>query len=220
MRHSNLLGIMCTAAALTGLAGCAGKIRYPSHYTFNVPAPLPGSAEPKPVLGSVAVRQFRAPSFLRGGPIVYRRSPVQLDVYDYHRWAVDPRSAVTAAVVQNIQKRGFFQSVQLFDGRGTSDYLVTGTLDHLEEVDKGRDVFIEVGLSAQLKNLKTGEVLWIDSSSETSKVGNRTVPSIVAEMSQAAENAVEHLVCSMQNRVASSSASIERRQPSSSETSD
>jgi ABC-type uncharacterized transport system auxiliary subunit len=208
MRRSNLLGLAFVTAALVDLTGCAGKIRYPNYYVLNVPAPRPVAAEPKPALGSVAVRQFAAPSFLRSGPIVYRQSAEQLNFYDYHRWAVDPRSAVTSAIVQNMQNRGFFQSVRLFDGRGTSDYLVTGTLDHLEEVDKGRDVFIEVGLSAQLMNLKTGDILWRDSSSETSRVEPRTVPSIVAQMSQAIDSAVGHLVSSMQDRVVSTSASI------------
>jgi ABC-type uncharacterized transport system auxiliary subunit len=208
MRCSNLLGLACVTAGLLGLAGCAGKIRYPNYYTLNVPAPAPVSAKAKPVLGSVAVRQFAASPFLRSGPIVYRQSAEQLNFYNYHRWAEDPRSAVTSAIIQNMQNRGLFQAVQLFDGRGTPDYLVTGKLDHLEEVDKGHDVFVEVGLSAQLMNLKTGDILWRDSSSETSKVEQRTVPSIVTEMSQAVESAVEHLVSSMQDRVLSTSTSI------------
>jgi ABC-type uncharacterized transport system auxiliary subunit len=210
MRNANLLGLVCLTAALASLAGCAGKIRYPSYYVLNLPAPAPQATQPKPLLGSVAVREFRAPAFLRAGPIVYHQSADQLDFYDYHRWAVEPRSAVTSAVVQNMQTGGVFQSVHLFDGRGTSDYLVTGTLDHLEEVDQGRDVFVEVRVSAQLMDLKTGDVLWRDASSETTKLEHRDFPGIVAGMSQAADGAVEHLVSSMQTRVVSISAWLGR----------
>jgi cholesterol transport system auxiliary component len=210
MRNANLLGLVCLTAALASLAGCAGKIRYPSYYVLNLPAPAPQATKPKLLLGSVAVREFRAPAFLRAGPIVYHQSADQLDFYDYHRWAVDPRSAITSAVVQDMQTGGVFQSVHLFDGRGTSDYLVTGTLDHLEEVDHGRDVFVEVRVSAQLMDLKTGDVLWRDASSETTKLENRDFPGIVAGMSQAADRAVEHLVSSMQTRVVSISASLGR----------
>jgi uncharacterized lipoprotein YmbA len=143
MRNVNLLGLVCLPAALVSLTGCAGKIRYPSYYVLNLPAPVPQGTQPKPLLGSVAVREFRAPAFLRAGPIMYRQSTGHLDFYDYHRWAVDPRSAVTNAVVQNMQTGGAFQAVHLFDGREASDYLITGTLDHLEEVDQGHDVFVE-----------------------------------------------------------------------------
>lgn len=163
---------------------------------------------PKPLLGSVEVREFRAPAFLRAGPIVYRPSAERLDFYDYHRWAVDPRSALTNAVVQDMQARGVFESVRLFNGRGTSDYLVTGTLDHLEEVDQGRDVYVEVRLSAQLMNVRTGEVLWLDASSERTKLEDHKLPGIVAQMSQTAESAVQHLVSSMQDRVVSRSPSL------------
>jgi uncharacterized lipoprotein YmbA len=206
MRNADLLCLVWLTAATVSLTGCAGKIRYPNYYVLNLPAPVAAATQPKPLLGSVAVRKFNAPAFLRAGPIVYRRSAEQLDFYDYHRWAIEPRNVVTNAVVQNMEARGVFQSVRLFDGRGASHYLVTGTLDHLEEVDKGHDVFIEVRMSAQLMDLKIGDVLWKDASSETAKLQHRGVPDIVSEMSCATENAVEHLVSSMQNRVVSNPA--------------
>ena len=212
MRHRNQFGLVCLAGMLVSLTGCAGKARYPSYYVLNLPPPVPVPAQPKPLLGSVAVREFAAPAFLRAGPIVYRPSADQLDFYDYHRWALDPRSAVTNALIDGMQARGVFRSVHLFDGRGTSDYLVTGTLDHLEEIDQGHDVFIKVGVSAQLMDLRTGNVLWSDASSKTTKVERRAVPGIVAEMSDAAEGAVEHLLSSMQNRVVPDSASLERKE--------
>jgi ABC-type uncharacterized transport system auxiliary subunit len=151
--------------------------------------------------GSVAVREFRAPAFLTAGPIVYRKSAEQLDFYDYHRWAVDPRNAVTSAILEDIQAQGIFHSVHLFDGREPSDYLVTGTLDDLEEVDKGRRVFVEVRVSAQLTDLRTGDVLWSDTSSETTKLEDRAVPGLVAAMSQTAEAVVRRLVSSMRHQL-------------------
>lgn len=200
IRHINLAGLLCVGA-LMSLAACGGKVRYPHYYVLNVPAPAPEISRVKPALGSAAVREFSAPRFLRAGPIVYRQSPEQLGFYNYDRWAVDPRSAVTSAFVQTLQARGLFQSVHVFDGRATSDYLVTGRLDQLEEVDKGHDVFISTSVSAQLLDLKTGDVLWRDVSSETTRLEQRAVPGLVAGMSQATEQAVTHLVSSMQDRL-------------------
>jgi uncharacterized lipoprotein YmbA len=197
---------MFVTSAVVSLAACGGKVRYPSYYVLNVRPRTPERAQAKPVLGPAAVREFSAPRFLRAGPIVYRQSPEQLGFYEYDRWAVDPRSAVTNALVQTLQAHGLFQSVRLFDGRSIPDYLVTGTLDHLEEVDQGHDVFINVGLSAQLLDVKTGDVLWRDVSSETTRLERHALPSLVAGMSQAAEQAVTHLVSSMQDRVVQASA--------------
>jgi hypothetical protein len=105
--------------------------------------------------------------------------------------------------------------VQLFDGRGTSDYLITGTLDHLEEVDRGPDVFVEVRLSAQLTDLRTGDVLWKDALSETTKLEQHAVPAIVAGISRAAGDVVERLVSSMQNGIVPTSASLGRKETGS-----
>jgi ABC-type uncharacterized transport system auxiliary subunit len=212
MRHRTLLGLVCLAGVLAGLPGCAGKIRYPNYYVLNLPAPVPVADQRKPLPGSVAVREFRAPAFLRAGPIAFRESAEHLDFYNFHRWVVDPRSTVTNAIIQNLQARRLFQSAQLFDGRGSSDYLLTGTLDHLEEVDEGREVFVEVCVSAQLTNVRTGDVLWRDTSSETTKLDDRAVPGLVTAMSQTAESVVGHLVSSMQDRLATASASLSRRE--------
>jgi uncharacterized lipoprotein YmbA len=208
MRNSKPMFAIGLMTALATLAGCAGKIRYPSYYVLNVPAPLSASDQPKLILGSVAVREFSAPAFLRGGPIAYRASLAQVDFYAYHRWAEDPRRVVTAAMVREMQARRLFQSVDVFDGRGSPQCLVTGTLDHLEEVDEGTNVSIEVGLSAQLINLQTGEVLWQDTASKTARLHQRSLPGIVAEMSRDLADAVQHLVSSMQDRVGAASASL------------
>jgi hypothetical protein len=61
-------------------------------------------------------------------------------------------------------------------------------------------------------DLRTGKVLWSDASSETTKVERRAVAGIVAEMSHAAEDTVEHLVSSMQSRVIPDSASLQRKE--------
>jgi uncharacterized lipoprotein YmbA len=208
MRNRILLGVVCLASVLACLTGCAAGVHYPNYYALNLPAPVRSADQPKPLPGSVAVREFRAPAFLRAGPIVYRKSAEQLDFYNYHRWVTDPRSAVTNSILQNIRVRGLFQSAHLFDGHGISEYLLTGTLDHLEEVDKGREISVEVCVSAQLTNVRTGDVLWSDTSSQTTKLEDRAVPGLVAAMSQTAETVVGHLVSSMQQRLATASASL------------
>src|SRR5580704_6271488 len=75
------------------LFGCMGKVRYPTYYTLHV-APATDPPPKEQPIGSIAIREFRAPSYLRQGPIVFHSSPEQLGFYEYHRWAVDPREFV------------------------------------------------------------------------------------------------------------------------------
>ncbi len=209
MRNLNLKYIFGLMTALVSLAGCA-KIRYPSYYVLKLPAPVPTPGPAAPILGSVAVREFEAPRFLRAGPIVYRDSPEELNFYEYHRWVIDPRHTVTSAMIQQMQSRGIFRSVESYDGGQSSEYLLTGTLDHLEEVDQGSHVTVEVGVSARLIDTRTGAVLWHDALSKTVQLEQHSVPGAVTEMSRTAQAIVADLVSSMRDRVSAASSSTIR----------
>jgi len=203
MRGSVAIPALGLIAAVLCLSGCAG-VRYPSYYTLNLAASPPSTTQRAPVPGSVAVREFDAPAFLREGPIVYRETAERLEFYHYHRWAVDPRQTVTNAIVRQLQSSGIFRSVDLFDGHGTPECLLTGAIDHLEEVDHGTDVSVEAGLSGRLIDYKTGHVLWQGTSSKQEKLAQRSVPGVVAGISQAMDTTVETLIASMQQGVAES----------------
>jgi uncharacterized lipoprotein YmbA len=154
-----------------------------------------------PIAGSVTVREFAAPDYLKEGSIVYREPGNRLGFYQYHRWAVDPRRAVTDAMIREMQSRGVFQSVGRYDGHGTPECLISGEILHLEEVDDAAGVSIEVTLSAHLTDLRTGKLLWQDTATQTTKLDQRSVPGVVGEMSRNMETAVRSLVSSMENQV-------------------
>lgn len=193
-----LFGLMTLAG---GMAGCAGKIRYPSYYVLNPSAPQPRATESAPPAGSVAVREFTAQDYLRQGPIVYREPGNRLGYYEYNRWAADPRRAVTDAVIRDIQSRSIFQSVGPYDGHGATDYIFSGEILHLEEVDDDAGVSIEVTLTARLTDVHTGKLLWQDTASQTAKLDQRSVPGLVAEMSRDLENTIQSLVSSMEKQI-------------------
>ena len=189
---------------LLALGGCAG-VRYPDYYTLNIPNPVSTLRSTAPISGAVLVQEFRAPAYLRQGPIVYRPEPEQIAFYDYHHWAEDPRKTVTAAMVRDLRQT--FKSAELYDGRGDADFLLTGSLDRLEELDNGGSVSADVGISAALKNLKTGAVIWSGTWSKNSAVEQRSVPGVVAAMSRELTEAAGQLVDSLRNELSRSTLS-------------
>ena len=133
---------------LPALSGC-GRVRYPAYYTLNLPAP-PDPPAAENVRTSIAVREFQSPNYLRQGPIVYRTTPEEIGFYEYHRWAADPRMLVTSAVVDHLRAGGQFSMVSMYDGRPNNDYVFSGRLEKLEEVDYEAGVKVEVAMSAQI----------------------------------------------------------------------
>jgi ABC-type uncharacterized transport system auxiliary subunit len=130
---------------------------------------------------------------------VYRASPEQIGFYDYHRWAADPRQFVTAAVAERLRSTGSLAEITVYDGRSHADYVIIGRLEKLEEVDYGGGVKVEVALSAQMTNVRTGTTVWSSSASDIEDVSQRNVPAVVREMSKAMDRAIEKLLSSFPN---------------------
>lgn len=187
-----LTGVM-TSVFLTG---CMGRVKYPAYYRLNLAAPtdppIKGDALP-----SIAVREFRAPAYLREGPIVYLTSPEEIGFYEYHRWAVDPRQTITQAIVEYLRASGKFKLVKIYDGRNNVDYVFSGHLEKLNEVDYEGGVQVEVALSAQVTDIHNGNTIWANSAAKKGKVEGRNVSSVVAQMSNLTDRSIEELLKSL-----------------------
>jgi ABC-type uncharacterized transport system auxiliary subunit len=188
-------------AVLLLMAGCGGRIRYPNYYALELPpAPVPAVSDTR-LPGTVAVRRFEAPSYLRQGRIVYREAPEEIGFYDYHRWAADPAETVTTAVIDSLRSSRLFSFVKRYDGQGQQDYLLVGRLERLEEIDYGGGVRVEARVSAELMNLRAGTTVWTGDADETLGVDTRNVNSVVAEMSHTVQKSIDRLVASLNQQL-------------------
>ena len=187
------MAVCFVLATLIILVGCGGAAKYPNYYTLHIQPPVDPPA-PEGVRTSLAVREFRSPTYLRQGAIVYKTSPEQIGFYNYHRWAVDPREFVTNAVAEHLRASGNFAQVKLYDGHSDIDYILSGRLEKLEELDYDGGVKVEVAISAQIVCLATGAQVWTNAVSEVGTVDKRDVPTVVAEMNRTMDRAIEKLL--------------------------
>jgi cholesterol transport system auxiliary component len=186
---------------LFALSGC-GRVRYPAYYTLNLKAP-PDPPAAENVRTSIAVRELQSPNYLRQGPIVYRPTPEEIGFYEYHRWAADPRTVVTNAVVDHLRAGGQFSMVSMYDGRPNNDYVFSGRLEKLEEVDSPAGVKVEVAISAQITRVATGTKVWSNAVSETRPVPQRNVGGVVSEMNRTVDLALNRLLSTVPAPLAS-----------------
>jgi ABC-type uncharacterized transport system auxiliary subunit len=205
-----LTTIVFSLTALVILTSCAGRVRYPNYYTLNLPAP-PDPPPAENVHAAVAIREFRAPAYLKQGAIVYKPSPEQVSFYAYHRWAMNPCEFVTNSVIERLRASGDFARVKPYDGRPDTEYVLSGRLEKLEEIDYEGGVKVEVAISAQITNLATGATVWNNAVSEVGDVNGRDVPAVVSEMNRTMERAIEKLLSPMPADVATVSTAAERK---------
>jgi ABC-type uncharacterized transport system auxiliary subunit len=190
---------LCTLMLL--ISGCMGKVRYPTYYTLSTaPTIKPDPTTPR-WKAAVAVRRFQTPAYLRQGRIVYRESPDQIGFYDFHRWAADPAVTVTTAFIDSLRSANTFTTVAPYDGHDRPDFLITGRLEKLDEIDYGSGVTVEARLSAVLTNLRTGAIVWSGDAAETSIVDKRDVNSVVAQMSRAVQGSINRLMDNMEQQI-------------------
>jgi uncharacterized lipoprotein YmbA len=208
---SNRAKFACCALTALMLTGCAGKVRYPDYHMLALaPSNDPPAADSQK-LPAIAVQRFETPAYLRQGRIVYRDSPEQIGFYNYHRWASEPGQLVTTAMIDTLRSVGGFSVVEPYDGREREPYLLQGRLERLDEVDYSNRVQVEVRLSAQLLNTKTGTTIWAGDTTKTAQVDQRQVNSVVRSMGQVTQQAIEQLVQDMQKQL--SAATIVARNP-------
>jgi len=199
--------LICMSACMVALlmAGCGGKIRYPHYYALDIPpAPSPAAADAR-LPATLAVRRFEALPYLRQGRIVYRPGPAEIGFYDYHRWAADPAATVTAAMIDSLRSSRLFSFVRPYDGQSQQDYLMTGRLERLEEIDSAGSVRVEARLSAELVNLRTGETVWTGDADETSEVETRNISSVIQGMTHAVQKSISRLVASLDQQLVAKS---------------
>jgi uncharacterized lipoprotein YmbA len=162
-----------------------------NYYKLNIPtAPAPGGP---PAQAALRVEPFETSDMLRQDKIVYRTSPVDVGFYEYHRWAEHPRNTVTKAVADQLAKRRVFQSVAVSDGQDRSDYVLTGTIDRLQEVDYGGAVRVQVSISVKLQDEARQRVIWSGAESSECYVTRSDVSSVVAAMGEASEQSIWRL---------------------------
>jgi uncharacterized lipoprotein YmbA len=188
-----LIAFSFAVMTLIVLAGCGGAVKYPNYYALHIPPP-PDPPPQEGVRASLAVREFRSPAYLHQGAIVYKTSPEQIGFYNYHRWAADPREVVTNAMTDRLRASGSFTQVKLYDGRSDVDYVLSGRIEKLEEIDYEGGIKVEVAITAQMTNLTTGAAVWTNTVDEIGTVDQRDVPAVVSEMNRTMERAIEKLL--------------------------
>ena len=189
---------MCLLALGAVLAtGCGGALPKMHYYMLNLPAaPAPAPASGAPY--AVAVMPFRVPDYLQQDRLAFRPSAVEVDFYEYHRWAQRPAAMLTEALVQRLRSRGVFSTVLVFDGRTRTDYLLRGRLNRLEEIDENGSVSVLVELSADMLDLKANRTVWSGAAAQSGTVSQGEVSDVVTALGQAAGASLDQITTGLE----------------------
>jgi ABC-type uncharacterized transport system auxiliary subunit len=194
-RQRALRGGFALVAALA-ISAC-GSARYPAYYTLHF-EPSTQARTSERGMGTLAIKELRCPDYLCEGRIVYRSTSPEVGFYQYHRWAVSPRTMIAQYLAERVRARSLFVSVSGDESRMATDFVLSGTLDRLEEVDEARQVSAVCTISAQLFASETGAVVWSGTATERVPVEERDVAGVVNGLAAAVRASVDRLVTDLQ----------------------
>jgi ABC-type uncharacterized transport system auxiliary subunit len=129
--------------------------------------------------------------------VVYREEPHRIGFYDYHRWAVNPRTALTRVLADRIRASSLFESVTVAGSPARAAYLLRGEIERLEEVDEKPSVHAICTISAEVVDVKTETVSWTGTVSEMVPVQQRDVAGVVVALGVASRTVADRLVASI-----------------------
>ena len=190
IRISSLLALASLSMLL--FDGC-GKVRYPTSYVLEFPRPPIQPAVSRNSPGTIFVREFGCLEYLQR-PHCLPAQPRGGRILRIPPMAMDPRRSVTQFVADTLALRSGYEYGHWCPGG--ADYILAGEIEHLEEVDRGGEVFVECVISGELVDVRTHSIVWRDRAAKTLAVDRRDMRGIVSNLTAAAQMVVDQLVTS------------------------
>jgi ABC-type uncharacterized transport system auxiliary subunit len=145
--------ILVMVVALMASGCLPHKVQYYQLSGSDKQAP-PAEGGPALLVGRIAT-----PQALRDGRIRYREGPNEVGAYEYHRWTDPPGIMVRDSLIQILRASGRYKSVEEMASSAAGDYSVRGKLLEFAELD-GAGIQTRVSLDLELREIKTGRLVW------------------------------------------------------------
>ncbi|GAK55431.1 hypothetical protein U27_02265 [Candidatus Vecturithrix granuli] len=171
---------------LVVLSGCASVP--PTHYYTFQPIPVIGRETPSSRYpASIGIEAYEAETPYQQDRIVFRKSPYEVNFYEYHRWLRPPAELVTDQVQKLLKVSGLFQQIQAYTYDSTPDYLLRGRILLFDQWYNGKGSSVRIGIHYQFVELAQEQILWSDVIETTA-----TVPTLnIVETVKGFESAVQ-----------------------------
>jgi ABC-type uncharacterized transport system auxiliary subunit len=191
IRHTTAALAAATATLAALLATGCGAARPSKYYQLTVPADATPGAAPQAnaVPVTLLIGRITAPELYREDPIVYSSGAESMGTYEYHRWAEPPTQMIPEVLLRELRSSGHYRNVVLLRSDIHGDYLLHGHLFDFKEVEKGGGI-ARVTLELELRNIKTGTMVWTHFYTHDEPASGKTVDAIVEALDRDVQRGV------------------------------
>ena len=186
--------------AIVSLAIVSCVSTRPMHYYTLEPASAPAS-QGTPDGPTILVGIIETPEVLQDERIRYRAGANQAGAYEYHRWTERPGAMVRDSLMHALRASGKYQRVIESSSSAIGDYLVSGKLYELDEVDNAA-IQTRIRLRIQLVDKKSGRIAWDRVIVREEPVSARNVPDVVASLDRNLQQVVSQVATGIEGFLA------------------
>jgi ABC-type uncharacterized transport system auxiliary subunit len=188
MKKYLFLIVFIIAASIFPSCGLFGSKAPVRHYyqIYYKPKPILG----RQISGTVRIRTFDVDKIYRRHNLLFRTSPYEIFYYNTHFWASRPADMVTDLILSHVKEVGLFSEVIVqLDKR--PDYVLTGRILALDEIDSDDIWFARVSMIFELKDYKTSQNIITHSFDRRKEVVNQKQVYVVRAMGEILEEETE-----------------------------
>jgi ABC-type uncharacterized transport system auxiliary subunit len=183
------------ALAIAGIYGCAA-VPPSKYYQLSAPSEvgLAASADPLPV--TLLVGPVKGSHLYREDPLVYATENQEMGTYQLHRWAEPPIEMMRELLWRSLRASRRYSAVYLLTSNSHGDYLLEGNLYDFKEIS-GSKPAARINLALELREMKTGAVVWTHDYAHDEPVSGKDVPAFVAALDKNAQRGVSEVAVSL-----------------------
>jgi ABC-type uncharacterized transport system auxiliary subunit len=187
--------------AVAGACGC-GAVPQSKYYELTVPNEVEPTVADDPLPVTLLVGPLKASHLYREDRLVYATSGEEMGTYQIHRWTEPPTEMMQELLWRTLRASHRFSAVNLLASNSRGDFLVQGSLYDFKEIS-GSTVRARVNLELELREIKTGAVVWTHEYSHDEPVTGKGVPAVVAALDQNAQRGMTEISASLNEYLAS-----------------
>ena len=186
---------VCLILALCALGSACVSPKPIRYYRIDLPStttPAAGTAYPV----TIAVGTIECPPIMKDGRILYQVGAHEVGAYEYHRWVETPDRMIQSSLVRLLRSSGKYPSVDVQRSNTKADYIVAGRIYEFSEIDKP-EIHTRVSLEIELRDVKTGRIVWSRLYTREDPVRGKEVPDVVSSLDQNLKQGLSEIVAGL-----------------------
>jgi ABC-type uncharacterized transport system auxiliary subunit len=180
--------LILLALIVVAICGC-GAVPESKYYELKAPGDASPAVAGGPIPVTLLVGPLKASHLYREDRIVYATDSEQMGTYQIHRWAQPPTQMMQQLLWRSLRASLRYSAVNLLASDSSGDFLLEGNLYDFKEVS-GSKLVARVNLELELRDTKTGTIVWTHDYSHDEPVNGKDVSAVVAALDQNAQRCV------------------------------